>query len=113
MQFVHIYLVLAKCCLKCLAVQDECHNYICLLESLGDGSIYVCGSYAYNPQCAFIVDSTLRKGEGGDVEKEGKKGICPYEPGKPHTAVKAGKKLKQICGIDQLHFVRKDRIYPC
>ncbi|XP_046900558.1 semaphorin-4F isoform X2 [Hypomesus transpacificus] len=69
--------------------EDECHNYICLLESLGDGSIYVCGSYAYNPQCAFIVDSTLRKGEGGDVEKEGKKGICPYEPGKPHTAVKA------------------------
>ncbi|XP_067106605.1 semaphorin-4F-like isoform X1 [Osmerus mordax] len=69
--------------------EDECHNYICMLESLGDGNIYVCGSYAYNPQCAYIVNSTLRKGEGGDVEKEGKKGICPYEPGKPHTAVKA------------------------
>ncbi|KAK6324608.1 hypothetical protein J4Q44_G00039500 [Coregonus suidteri] len=66
--------------------EDDCYNYICLLEVLKDGRIYVCGSYAYNPQCAFIdpVTFSLVK-EGGDQGK----GKCPYDPRQPHTAVTA------------------------
>ncbi|XP_064859720.1 semaphorin-4F-like isoform X2 [Oncorhynchus nerka] len=70
---------------------DDCYNYICLLEVLKDGRIYVCGSYAYNPQCAFIdpVTFVLVK-EGGDkVKMENGKGKCPYDPRQPHTAVTA------------------------
>ena len=33
----------------------DCYNYIRLLEFLGDGRIYVCGTYAFDPQCAFLV----------------------------------------------------------
>ncbi|XP_042171483.1 semaphorin-4F isoform X1 [Oncorhynchus tshawytscha] len=71
--------------------EDDCYNYICLLEVLKDGRIYVCGSYAYNPKCAFIdpVTFVLVK-EGGDkVKMENGKGKCPYDPRKPHTAVTA------------------------
>lgn len=39
----------------CLPLQVDCHNYIRLLEFLGDGRIYVCGTYAFDPQCAFLV----------------------------------------------------------
>lgn len=39
----------------CLPLQADCNNYIRLLEFLGDGRIYVCGTYAFDPQCAFLV----------------------------------------------------------
>uniref|UniRef100_A0A3Q4GTG9 Sema domain-containing protein n=1 Tax=Neolamprologus brichardi TaxID=32507 RepID=A0A3Q4GTG9_NEOBR len=38
-----------------LKVGGDCRNYIRLLEFLGDGRIYVCGTYAFDPQCAFLV----------------------------------------------------------
>lgn len=39
----------------CLPLQVDCNNYIRLLEFLGDGRIYVCGTYAFDPHCAFLV----------------------------------------------------------
>lgn len=39
----------------CLPLQVDCNNYIRLLEFLDDGHIYVCGTYAFDPQCAFLV----------------------------------------------------------
>ncbi|XP_031670760.1 semaphorin-4E isoform X1 [Oncorhynchus kisutch] len=80
-----------KSCMGKVKREDDCYNYICLLEVLKDGRIYVCGSYAYNPQCAFIdpVTFVLVK-EGGDkVKMENGKGKCPYDPRQPHTAVTA------------------------
>lgn len=39
----------------CCPQQADCNNYIRLLEFLGDGRIYACGTYAFDPQCAFVV----------------------------------------------------------
>ncbi|KAJ3584911.1 hypothetical protein NHX12_013634 [Muraenolepis orangiensis] len=46
----------------------DCHNYIRLLEFLDDGRIYVCGTYAFDPQCAFLDRSsfTLERREDGE-----------------------------------------------
>ncbi|KAM7377497.1 hypothetical protein PAMA_014008 [Pampus argenteus] len=70
----------------------DCNNYIRLLEFLGDGRIYVCGTYAFDPQCAFLELSsfTLEKAEDGGVKMETGKGKCPFEPGQHYTAVMAG-----------------------
>ncbi|XP_070786015.1 semaphorin-4F [Enoplosus armatus] len=70
----------------------DCHNYIRLLEFLGDGHIYVCGTYAFDPQCAFLelASFTLEKAEDGGVKMETGKGKCPFEPSQHYTAVMAG-----------------------
>ncbi|XP_008290286.1 semaphorin-4F [Stegastes partitus] len=70
----------------------DCNNYIRLLEFLGDGRIYVCGTYAFDPQCAFLELSsfTLEKAEDGGVKMETGKGKCPFEPSQHYTAVMAG-----------------------
>ncbi|KAM7366114.1 hypothetical protein PAMP_015582 [Pampus punctatissimus] len=70
----------------------DCNNYIRLLEFLGDGRIYVCGTYAFDPQCAFLELSsfTLEKADDGGVKMETGKGKCPFEPGQHYTAVMAG-----------------------
>ncbi|XP_023277542.1 semaphorin-4F-like [Seriola lalandi dorsalis] len=70
----------------------DCHNYIRLLEFLEEGRIYVCGTYAFDPQCAFLELSTftLEKAEDGGVRMETGKGKCPFEPSQHYTAVMAG-----------------------
>ncbi|XP_053199326.1 semaphorin-4F [Scomber japonicus] len=70
----------------------DCYNYIRLLEFLGDGRIYVCGTYAFDPQCAFLDISsfTLEKVENGGTKMETGKGKCPFEPSQHYTAVMAG-----------------------
>ncbi|KAA8582502.1 hypothetical protein FQN60_006173, partial [Etheostoma spectabile] len=69
----------------------DCNNYIRLLEFLDDGRIYVCGTYAFDPQCAFLELSsfTLEKAEDGGVKMETGKGKCPFEPSQHYTAVMA------------------------
>ncbi|XP_045921322.1 semaphorin-4F [Micropterus dolomieu] len=70
----------------------DCHNYIRLLEFFGKEHIYVCGTYAFDPQCAFLELSsfTLEKAEDGGVKMETGKGKCPFEPSQHYTAVMAG-----------------------
>ncbi|XP_063042340.1 semaphorin-4F [Engraulis encrasicolus] len=72
--------------------KDDCRNYIRLLQFLGDGRIYACGTYAFDPQCAFLNMSTfsLETSEEGGVRMETGKGKCPFEPSQHYTAVMAG-----------------------
>ncbi|XP_046707525.1 semaphorin-4F isoform X2 [Silurus meridionalis] len=72
--------------------EADCNNYIRLLEFLGDGRIYACGTYAFDPQCAFVNISnfTLEKFEDGTDKMEIGKGKCPFEPSQHYTAVMAG-----------------------
>lgn len=46
-------------CELCLPLQADCNNYIRLLQFLDDRRIYVCGTYAFDPQCAFLVSATF------------------------------------------------------
>ncbi|XP_074480813.1 semaphorin-4F isoform X1 [Sebastes fasciatus] len=81
-----------KSCVAKGKTEVDCNNYIRLLEFLGDGRIYVCGTYAFDPQCAFLELSsfTLEKAEDGGVKMETGKGKCPFEPSQHYTAVMAG-----------------------
>uniref|UniRef100_A0A3B4H0S3 Semaphorin-4F-like n=1 Tax=Pundamilia nyererei TaxID=303518 RepID=A0A3B4H0S3_9CICH len=73
--------------------EGDCRNYIRLLEFLGDGRIYVCGTYAFDPQCAFLLQNattfTLEEVDGV-VRMESGKGKCPFEPSQHYTAIMAG-----------------------
>ncbi|XP_018585886.2 semaphorin-4F [Scleropages formosus] len=71
--------------------KEDCRNYIRLLEFLSDGRIYVCGTYAFDPQCATVnvLDFSLEKAEDGGVKMETGKGKCPFEPSQHYTAVMA------------------------
>ncbi|XP_045577826.1 semaphorin-4F-like [Salmo salar] len=72
--------------------EGDCNNYIRLLEFLGDGQIYACGTYAFDPQCAFLNMSSfsLERWEDERVRTETGKGKCPFEPSQHYTAVVAG-----------------------
>ncbi|XP_013874519.1 semaphorin-4F [Austrofundulus limnaeus] len=79
---------------SCLAkgkTEEDCRNYIRLLEFLDDGRLYVCGTYAFDPQCAFLEPTsfTLEKNEDGKVKMETGKTKCPFEPSQHYTAVMA------------------------
>ncbi|XP_015251946.1 PREDICTED: semaphorin-4F-like isoform X1 [Cyprinodon variegatus] len=80
-----------KSCVGKGKTEVDCNNYIRLLEFLKDGRIYVCGTYAFDPQCAFLQHSsfTLEKTAEGDVKVESGKGKCPFEPSQRYTAVMA------------------------
>ncbi|XP_041842059.1 semaphorin-4F [Melanotaenia boesemani] len=80
-----------KSCVGKGQTEVDCNNYIRLLEFLGDGHIYVCGTYAFDPQCAFLELSSfsLEKAEDGGVKMETGKGKCPFEPNQHYTAVMA------------------------
>ncbi|CAI5668478.1 unnamed protein product [Oreochromis niloticus] len=70
--------------------EGDCRNYIRLLEFLGDGRIYVCGTYAFDPQCAFLNATTFTLEEvDGMVKMESGKGKCPFEPSQHYTAIMA------------------------
>ncbi|XP_024143717.1 semaphorin-4F [Oryzias melastigma] len=81
-----------KSCVGKGKTEVDCNNYIRLLEFLGDGRIYVCGTYAFDPHCAFLELSsfTLEKTEDGGIRTETGKGKCPFEPAQHYTAVMAG-----------------------
>lgn len=81
-----------KSCVAKGKTEADCNNYIRLLEFLGDNLIYVCGTYAFDPQCAFVELSSfsLQRTEDGAVQMETGKGKCPFEPSQHYTAVMAG-----------------------
>ncbi|XP_012676066.1 semaphorin-4F [Clupea harengus] len=81
-----------KSCVGKGKTEADCRNYIRLLQFLGDGRIYACGTYAFDPQCAFLNMSSfsLEAAEEGGVQMETGKGKCPFEPSQHYTAVMAG-----------------------
>ncbi|XP_068186536.1 semaphorin-4F-like [Antennarius striatus] len=80
-----------RSCMDKGKTQADCNNYIRLLEFVSDGRLYVCGTYAFDPQCAFLDLSsfTLEKTEGGGVKMETGRGTFPFEPRQPYTAIMA------------------------
>ncbi|XP_028285383.1 semaphorin-4F isoform X2 [Parambassis ranga] len=87
-----MFVLIIRCWICMYKVQQvDCNNYIRLLEFLPGRRIYVCGTYAFDPQCAFLELSSfsLEKAEDGGVKMETGKGKCPFEPSQHYTAVMA------------------------
>ncbi|KAJ8370913.1 hypothetical protein SKAU_G00109410 [Synaphobranchus kaupii] len=61
----------------------ECANFLRVLELYNHTHLYICGTGAFNPRCAFIPTTIFLKGERKVLfpeQTECGKGKCPYDP---------------------------------
>ncbi|XP_078070503.1 semaphorin-4D-like isoform X2 [Mustelus asterias] len=72
-----------QCAAKGKSQETECLNYIRILHEFNNESLYVCGTYAFQPTCDYlsVKDFTL---QGRQEEGKGK---CPFDPAQRYTSV--------------------------
>ncbi|KAE8293218.1 Semaphorin-3A Semaphorin III [Larimichthys crocea] len=61
----------------------ECANFLRVLQPFNQSHLYVCGTGAFNPRCAFISTSVFQQSEYQTLsysQTECGKGKCPYDP---------------------------------
>uniref|UniRef100_A0A8C5LHY9 Semaphorin 4D n=1 Tax=Leptobrachium leishanense TaxID=445787 RepID=A0A8C5LHY9_9ANUR len=71
------------CARKGKSKQTECFNFIRVLQPLSEDTLYVCGTYAFQPTCDHLDLNSfqlLGKHEDG-------KGRCPFDPAHSYTSV--------------------------
>lgn len=51
----------------CVPLQTECLNYIRVLQPLGPGALYVCGTNAFQPACDHLVSLGAPSQRSGGV----------------------------------------------
>ncbi|KAM5171862.1 semaphorin-4C [Mantella aurantiaca] len=64
--------------------QTECFNYIRILQEFNDTHLLTCGTYAFQPKCAYIELSTFTLDR---VNLEDGRGKCPYDPSTGHAGI--------------------------
>uniref|UniRef100_A0A3Q4A8L4 Sema domain-containing protein n=1 Tax=Mola mola TaxID=94237 RepID=A0A3Q4A8L4_MOLML len=81
-----------ECSFKGKNLETDCFNYIKILLRLNSTHLYVCGTYAFSPICAYINTSTftLERDEVGDVVIEDGRSRCPFNPEYKSTAIIVG-----------------------
>uniref|UniRef100_A0A3P9JA36 Semaphorin 4D n=2 Tax=Oryzias latipes TaxID=8090 RepID=A0A3P9JA36_ORYLA len=71
------------CALKGKSKERDCLNYIRVLQVVDDEQLYVCGTYAFQPQCDHL--------NLGDFSLEGRiedgRGKCSFDPSQSFTTV--------------------------
>uniref|UniRef100_A0A3P8PT20 Semaphorin-4B n=1 Tax=Astatotilapia calliptera TaxID=8154 RepID=A0A3P8PT20_ASTCA len=75
--------------LSICSLQTDCFNYVKILLRLNSTHLYVCGTYAFSPVCAYINTSTftLERDEEGEVMMEDGRSRCPFNPEYKSTAI--------------------------
>ncbi|XP_064169859.1 sema domain, immunoglobulin domain (Ig), transmembrane domain (TM) and short cytoplasmic domain, (semaphorin) 4Ba [Anguilla rostrata] len=78
-----------ECRFKGKDLQTDCFNYVKILLRLNATHLYVCGTYAFSPICAYIntSDFSLVRSGAGDVVTEDGRGRCPFNPEYKSTAI--------------------------
>lgn len=78
-----------ECSFKGKNLETDCFNYIKILLRLNSTHLYVCGTYAFSPVCAYINTSTftLERDEEGEVMMEDGRSRCPFNPEYKSTAI--------------------------
>ncbi|KAM3876589.1 semaphorin-4B-like [Diretmus argenteus] len=78
-----------ECSFKGKSLETDCFNYIKILLRLNSTHLYVCGTYAFSPICAYINTSTfsLERDELGEVVMEDGRSRCPFNPEYKSTAI--------------------------
>ncbi|XP_067827685.1 sema domain, immunoglobulin domain (Ig), transmembrane domain (TM) and short cytoplasmic domain, (semaphorin) 4Ba [Heptranchias perlo] len=84
-----------ECHFKGKSLSSDCFNYIKILLQLNNTHVYVCGTYAFSPTCAYIriADFSLAKGPSGNLLTEDGKGRCPFDPTYKSTAIMVEEEL--------------------
>uniref|UniRef100_A0A8C7Y898 Semaphorin-4B n=1 Tax=Oryzias sinensis TaxID=183150 RepID=A0A8C7Y898_9TELE len=78
-----------ECSFKGKNLETDCLNYIKILLRLNSTHLYVCGTYAFSPVCAYINTSTftLERDEAGEVTMDDGRSRCPFNPEYKSTAI--------------------------
>ncbi|XP_072322000.1 sema domain, immunoglobulin domain (Ig), transmembrane domain (TM) and short cytoplasmic domain, (semaphorin) 4Ba [Eucyclogobius newberryi] len=78
-----------ECSFKGKSLQTDCFNYIKILLRLNSTHLYVCGTYAFSPICAYIntTSFTLERDDVGEVMTEDGRSRCPFNPEYKSTAI--------------------------
>ncbi|KAI1887054.1 hypothetical protein AGOR_G00202080 [Albula goreensis] len=63
--------------------QTQCYNHIRLLQRYNETHLYVCGTHAFRPLCAYIDVEHFRMSSGFEEGRE----KCPYDPAKGYTGL--------------------------
>ncbi|KAI7802710.1 sema domain, immunoglobulin domain (Ig), transmembrane domain (TM) and short cytoplasmic domain, (semaphorin) 4Ba [Triplophysa rosa] len=84
-----------QCNFKGKNLQTDCFNYVKILLRVNSTHLYVCGTYAFSPICAYIntSDFSLVCGESGEIVTEDGRSRCPFNPEYKSTAVMADGEL--------------------
>ncbi|XP_072137772.1 semaphorin-4D isoform X1 [Mobula birostris] len=78
-----------NCAAKGKSKETECLNYIRILHEFDDETLYVCGTFAFQPTCDYlsIKNFTLQQ------RNEEGKGKCPFDPAQKYTSVMVDQEL--------------------
>ncbi|XP_052387810.1 semaphorin-4B [Carassius gibelio] len=84
-----------QCSFKGKDLQTDCFNYIKILLRVNSTHLYVCGTYAFSPVCAYIntSDFSLVRNEMGEIVTEDGRSRCPFNPEYKSTAIMADGEL--------------------
>uniref|UniRef100_UPI00358F7C6E semaphorin-4C-like isoform X2 n=1 Tax=Myxine glutinosa TaxID=7769 RepID=UPI00358F7C6E len=101
-----------QCSMKGRSATTECFNFIRVLEEVNDTCLLVCGTYAFQPMCAYIDRKgfSLVRTEADDVQIFSGRGMSPYNPADTSTATFAGGELYSGTSNDFLgteHVIRR------
>ncbi|TRY99169.1 hypothetical protein DNTS_027627 [Danionella cerebrum] len=84
-----------ECSFKGKDLKTDCFNYIKILLRVNSTHLYVCGTYAFSPICAYIntSDFSLVRNEMGEIVTEDGRSRCPFNPKYKSTAIMADGEL--------------------
>ncbi|MED6263907.1 hypothetical protein CHARACLAT_009442 [Characodon lateralis] len=63
--------------------QTECYNHIRFLQRYNETHLYVCGTNAFRPLCAYIATEGFNFSSGFEEGRD----RCPYDPAKGYTGL--------------------------
>ncbi|KAJ8365287.1 hypothetical protein SKAU_G00141180 [Synaphobranchus kaupii] len=63
--------------------QTQCYNHIRFLQRFNETHLYVCGTHAFRPLCAYIDAERFRISSAFEEGRE----KCPYDPAKGYTGL--------------------------
>ncbi|XP_077373762.1 sema domain, immunoglobulin domain (Ig), transmembrane domain (TM) and short cytoplasmic domain, (semaphorin) 4Ba [Festucalex cinctus] len=85
----------AECSFKGKDLQTDCFNYIKILLRANGTHLYVCGTYAFSPICAYVNAATFSfvTSRSGAIVTEDGRSRCPFNPHYRSTAIMADGEL--------------------
>ncbi|XP_041966810.1 sema domain, immunoglobulin domain (Ig), transmembrane domain (TM) and short cytoplasmic domain, (semaphorin) 4Ba [Alosa sapidissima] len=84
-----------ECSFKGKDLKTDCFNYIKILLRVNATHLYVCGTYAFSPICAYINTDhfMLVRSRTGEIMTEDGRSRCPFNPEYKSTAIMADGEL--------------------
>ncbi|KAM7370568.1 hypothetical protein PAMP_010100 [Pampus punctatissimus] len=91
--------------------QTECYNHIRFLQRYNETHLYVCGTNAFRPLCAYVDAERFNFSSGFEEGRD----RCPYDPAKGYTGLLVGSVLlkesinSSIGDDDKIYFFFTER----